>query len=269
MFDRILKIVLIAISAYLALLIVILVMFPYRLKPREKARQSSCTNNLKQLGIALSMYADDWDDSLPNSTRDRRKDGAAINASAWDEQIAKYVKSDGVFKCPSNPLKRYSVHQPPQRVNGKKQKTRVVSYGMNDQLLGVPPGGRPPSDRKVSQARSVQYGDIGNPGELILLSEMSGWDPAHRNKSGTGMAAAAELHPYYHVTGPGMNEGTWDSGWGVARDVHSGGCNFLYVDNHVKWKKIVNTLGRQAANAFIKVGGGYPGNEWMLRRASG
>ena len=41
------------------------ILFPVFAKAREKARQTSCTSNLKQMGIAILSYAQDYDESLP------------------------------------------------------------------------------------------------------------------------------------------------------------------------------------------------------------
>ncbi|MBW3623072.1 MAG: DUF1559 domain-containing protein [Armatimonadetes bacterium] len=245
----------------LLVLFVIAVFWPLHCgqSSREKARKSTCLKNLRQLGMAFEAYIKDWDGSFPDSTQDKSVDGAAINASAWDVQIAGYVKADATFKCPGNSLKRYSVHQnqkiqPPLR--------RIVSYAYNDQFCGVPASGTEPMDR--TQGVSVTAARVKDPAGMILLAEMKGWNRDNANRASASLASMAEVHPWFHVTGPGMDEDTWQTGWGVARDVHSGGSNYLYADYHVKWKKLEDTLGRPATEAFNKVGGTYPNNEWML-----
>lgn len=56
---------------------------------RERARQASCTSNIKQLGLALSMYAADHNGWYPPSTD-------------WAEPMNGYVKNAQVFQCPSD-----------------------------------------------------------------------------------------------------------------------------------------------------------------------
>jgi len=270
-FTLIELLVVIAIIAILAA-----ILFPVFAKAREKARQSSCTNNMKQLGIAFTTYSNDWDERYPSSWIDKKETGAALNISAWDHQIHGNVKSEGVYKCPSNSVRRFSVHQ---TVPKGQKKTRIVSYGLND-IFVVRSTGRvesasEPKDRTKTQVKASSQAAVQDPAGTILLAEMKGFNKANLNKApanGTGIASSAEIHPWYHIgtKNDDLNEDKWDTGWGVARDIHSGGSNYLYADNHVKWKKVSQTLGgRKYPDAFTKVvNGALPGNEWVLSNST-
>jgi len=101
-FTLIELLVVIAIIAILAA-----ILFPVFAKAREKARQSSCASNLKQIGLAYVQYRQDYDETSalswpvtgPQGTRATSCGG---NPSYWwQDALAPYVKSDQVFHCPS------------------------------------------------------------------------------------------------------------------------------------------------------------------------
>ena len=99
-FTLIELLVVIAIIAILAA-----ILFPVFAKAREKARQSSCLSNVKQLSLAIMQYAQDYDERLPMYADGRY-------SYNWDVAIAPYVKNTQVFNCPSasgGPATRYGM----------------------------------------------------------------------------------------------------------------------------------------------------------------
>jgi len=95
-FTLIELLVVIAIIAILAA-----ILFPVFAQAREKARQTPCLSNQKQIGTALMMYAQDNDEYLP--VRYGAIDPVDGHQISWKDMLVPYIKNMGVYKCPSNP----------------------------------------------------------------------------------------------------------------------------------------------------------------------
>ncbi len=95
-FTLIELLVVIAIIAILAA-----ILFPVFAQAREKARQTQCLSNGKQIALALQSYATDYDNYLP--------------VYIWPQsyivgaRLMPYIKNTGIFKCPSSPFRQGSV----------------------------------------------------------------------------------------------------------------------------------------------------------------
>jgi prepilin-type processing-associated H-X9-DG protein len=88
--------VVIAIIAILAA-----ILFPVFARARENARRVSCASNLKQIGLALTQYTQDYDEKLPFAEEYRYGPGAQPNTT-WRVLLYPYVKSAQIYACPSN-----------------------------------------------------------------------------------------------------------------------------------------------------------------------
>lgn len=86
--------VVIAIIAVLAA-----ILFPVFARARENGRRASCQSNLKQIGLGITQYAQDYDEQMPLSRSGGPTTGDLIS---WRVQIYPYLKSTQIFACPSN-----------------------------------------------------------------------------------------------------------------------------------------------------------------------
>lgn len=94
-FTLIELLVVIAIIAILAA-----ILFPVFARAREKARQTSCLSNLKQIGLAEKMYEQDYDE-VTGTYIQNASSGVAFDYS-WIDLLEPYMKNTQIFECPSN-----------------------------------------------------------------------------------------------------------------------------------------------------------------------
>ncbi|MBD3292253.1 MAG: DUF1559 domain-containing protein, partial [Armatimonadia bacterium] len=136
-FTLIELLVVIAIIAILAA-----ILFPVFARAREKARQTSCLSNMKQLGLGLNMYAQDYDEELPmmfyGSDASRNNQLYGFN---FRELLIPYVKNEQVWLCPSRQRTVRTCHHTGydwgRGSDSFLGETAGGSYGINDLVDGL------------------------------------------------------------------------------------------------------------------------------------
>jgi len=228
-FTLIELLVVIAIISILAAML-----FPVFARAREKGRQASCVSNMKQIGIAVAQYVQDNDETLPT----REFDAGSGRQYSWKVQIFPYVKSKGVFQCPSNDeTSQKELNGPIDAIPGSYGCNAGASAGIRASSGGYPFDGNAQSPMPAVYtdgtgrplARPVPLGDIPRPAELILVAEAG------------RQGAVFTDYPF----GCGAFPGCYFAG-------HSGRMNVLYADTHVRSMNPTQT--------------GRPVNQWAIQR---
>ena len=198
----------IAIIAILAAML-----FPAFARARENARRSSCQSNLKQIGLGIMQYTQDYDERLPNS-----QDGGASAVAAPDVSwnyfsgstgvannfdmsrgaLFPYLKSTQIFVCPSDPIGQSSGD----------------SYGANGCVFSAT--GAPVSGYTAAVRAGKALAQFDETSKWSLLAEEADAD-------GTGSTDDA----YIVLPAPG-NSNSYSTR-------HFDGSNLLFMDGHVKW----------------------------------
>ena len=201
-FTLIELLVVIAIIAILAA-----ILFPVFAKAREKARQSSCLSNTKQVGLAIMQYAQDYDERLPAMRY-------MINGSwlTWVAAVMPYTKNEQVFRCPSQST---AAPAPP---------AYLVSYGISFNNLCADFGSGP---------LGTSLGAIQAPADALLFTETE-----------TDTGAQAYWVYSLRVYAPGSQAAPYTKNAIASPGRHNEGNNVAFCDGHSKWIKTSNLMDR-------------------------
>ncbi len=229
-FTLIELLVVIAIIAVLAA-----ILFPVFAEARDKARQSMCQSNLKQLGTAFAMYASDYDGCYPSpggTFQGGYWPGGRTIQSAWLLSsgaglgkdiggIWPYVKQRGnaglsnVYSCPKSLPGPDNAYSPGQ------------NYVMNDYLRGCHPGEFNYNNRDaicgLRWAEGINPDTMQNPPAQVILLYESTQNATYKNVNRNGS-------PFFS-TGPSA---TPPLCVGMPQNYHARKSNFLFCDIHVK-----------------------------------
>jgi len=222
-FTLIELLVVIAIIAILAA-----ILFPVFAQVREKARQTSCLSNLKQVGLAVRMYAQDYDEILPRTELGGDVDDA--HEYLWGDMLQPYLKNWQILVCPSAG----------QKIAFKTGITSfseqwTYNYGINDIIAANCAASDDPACRHIGVAGQADAA-IGTPASAILIAD--------------NLPSTADTGDGDNTTlGHGRHEINWQWGkrdttrlsvGGKSQDGyprHSDGFVYVLVDGHSKWRK--------------------------------
>lgn len=76
--------------------------FPALARATERARRTHCLSNLKQIGVAVTAYSDDWDGLYPWAYDGFAVSQSVNNRPSLSQAVDAYVRNTEVWKCPSD-----------------------------------------------------------------------------------------------------------------------------------------------------------------------
>ncbi|MCE5218248.1 DUF1559 domain-containing protein [bacterium] len=199
-FTLIELLVVIAIIAILAA-----ILFPVFARAREKARQSACQSNLKQLGIAAQMYAQDYDEFMVTGWLMSNNQ----NGTTWADLLMPYNKSIQILDCPSSGMK---VNLISATWGGQTLNREGLSYAINTVYWGGHAGSA--TGPIANRPTGLNMARIMAPAETVLLNDFYG----HYETSG-------QYDPPSYYTAVPINAAVYR---------HNEQSNVLFCDGHVK-----------------------------------
>ncbi len=220
--------VVIAIIAILAA-----ILFPAFARARENARRASCQSNLKQIGLGLLQYSQDYDEKLVPSQINMAGQTPTDPYPYWVYLIQPYVKSRQLFKCPSNPSQQpayYDGHSTNGQSNDNISNNYCINESSSDPAQQVTHkfGTGPALTSFVSTATTIVVT------EKVATSTPNDEEAVIRMQETPGIRSGDNLFAGHLAT-----------------------TNYLFCDGHVKALKPFATVDSS-------VGGSSPVNMWTI-----
>lgn len=186
------------------------VLMPVFGRARAAARSTACVSNLRQIGQAFAMYAQDWDGSLPSAMPYM---AVAPEGRAWMRALVPYVKDARVWVCPENTAP-------------------VPSYAYN-MFLGFP--------RMLGTA----YGYSGLALDMITVpaNTLLAYDTPNNRADANNLNGASASYMTYVMPGQlAERHPNWESAYreraAWQRPRHNDGNNIVFADGHVRWVRL-------------------------------
>ena len=224
-FTLIELLVVIAIIAILAA-----ILFPVFAQAREKARQASCLSNLKNIGTAVMLYTDDYNQTYPIARYGGMTGAYAYPKCFWTGTLFPYVKDFKVFYCPS----WVSTYNPNASDGDQYLLALDGGYAANYNVLGDIDGNCPP--KKAARIKSASNVAIYYDAGIYILNEV-------------GILLNGLYNLY--LPGAGLAGAAPADGWNPSAEMlsdfnngrHNEGINITYADGHAGFEKSATVYG--------------------------
>jgi prepilin-type N-terminal cleavage/methylation domain-containing protein/prepilin-type processing-associated H-X9-DG protein len=223
------------------------ILFPVFARARENARRASCQSNMKQLGLGILQYTQDYDERMPAVYLGT---SGGSDQVTWRSMIYPYVKSTQVYFCPSLKAPAGSTLWTP---TNQSAEVRGFSGYAVSRVYRNPGAPTPPMD--FSGANTLTLSSFTAPAETFTLIEIKRADSGVNGSyfyDGSLSGTPAGYDNSYVLT----PDSTGKFPDAVAGPRHLDGYNFLYADGHVKWLP--------PGKATSTSGGGNDNNPWSI-----
>jgi prepilin-type N-terminal cleavage/methylation domain-containing protein/prepilin-type processing-associated H-X9-DG protein len=165
-FTLIELLVVIAIIAILAA-----ILFPVFAKARERARTTSCNNNLKQQGIAFLQYTEDYDGVTPNAPSIDQVGAKPRDPAQLHVKLFPYVKTWNVYHCPSD-------------FGSGTGADYFTSYGTSYQWRGYTGSDKAAGFANQGGAAEISIDEVKSPSEFSIIRDGLAWHQAAQGNVG-------------------------------------------------------------------------------------
>jgi prepilin-type N-terminal cleavage/methylation domain-containing protein/prepilin-type processing-associated H-X9-DG protein len=245
-FTLIELLVVIAIIAILAA-----ILFPVFAKVREKARQTQCLSNMKQINLGMMQYLEDYDETWPDTVIGLSPAGLYnfpyTTQNTWAFAIYPYVKNKAVYTCPDDPyLSNLSVNQNfkgPDFNDIAKTFIPIMQFNedggaqANNETAILVDGhggtsGKENTDASIPYPASTVW--LTEAGPNINLTDGSCWNNPCEDLN--VVSAGIYVNDRGNVLQPGGSKRNY-----VANN-HTNGTNWCFGDGHVKWYQVNQTV---------------------------
>lgn len=199
---------LLVVIAILCLLAAIL--FPVFSRVRENGRRAACQSNLRQIGLAITQYTQDYDERMPPFLN-KAVDGSD---TPWHSLVQPYVKELNVFRCPSNGSAASALVYGSQNSITPRgvRRSYLANGGVETATVRGTAGARPWKDHRPLNPSVVSLASLGHPSTTISVVETKGIN--NSDAQAAWMSCFSEASRTFND--------------------HLGTANFLFLDGHVK-----------------------------------